>query len=707
MSTLEKIRNRAGVLVAVVIGMALLAFVLGDLFRGGGSAIRGDRFEIAEIGGESISYQLFQNEVEELIQINQFSQGQSTLDAETREQIRQQVWQRLSREYIMNEEYEELGIGVSSEELWDMVQGESIHPMIQQLFTNPETGQVNTLAIIQFLKNYEQDPTGQRRAYWLYLEDMMIRERKFTKFSNLVNKSLYMTSQETKHIAGLNATSVDFNFIMQPFSAISDSLVKVDESALKDYYKDHQQQYKQSASRDLEYVTFNIEPTEKDITSAREYISNSVEDFKNTRETAEFVNLNSDIPFDDTYYKNEELSDSIADFMFSPDIGDVYGPYRENEAFKISKLVDMAYLPDSVKARHILIQPDRRQRNIQNAQNLADSLLGELQEGADFAALAQKHSDDRNTSSEGGNLGWIQRGDMGESIIDTAFFSQPGEIKLVQSQYGFHLLEVTERGAETKKVQVATLTRNIEPSSETYQKVYSKASRFAGQIRSYEDFNQTIQENNLTKRMASNVQINANSIPGLENARNLIRSAFNTKENKIITSDNNDPIFEIGGHFVVGFVTETREEGIAPFEQVKSDIRMTVMENKKAERLKEKFNSALEKAGSLEKIADQFTLQIIEANDVNYSTYRIPGAGSEPKVIGAAVVLEENQFSYPIQGQNGVYLIHITEKNSAQSVNTRITKQREMQKMRQTAPYEAFNALEEAADIQDKRYKFY
>ena len=237
--------------------------------------------------------------------------------------------------------------------------------------------------------------------------------------------------------------------------------------------------------------------------------------------------------------------------------------------------------------------------------------------------------------------------------------------------------------------------------------MYSRASRFAGQIRSYEDFNQTLQEEDLTKRLASNVQINANGIPGLEDARNLIRSAFNTKEKKIITSDDNDPIFEIGEHFVVGFVTEIRKEGIAPFEQVKSDIRMTVLENKKAEILKEKFNSALENAGSLERIADQFTLQIMEANDVNYSTFRIPGAGSEPKVVGAAVALEENQFSYPIQGQNGVYLIHITEKNNAQSVNPAIAKQREIQRMRRTAPYEAFNALKEAADIQDKRYKFY
>ena len=707
MATLEKIRNRAGVLVGVVIGLALLAFVLGDLFRGGGSAIRGDRFEIAEIGGKSISYQNFQRELEELVEINKMSQGQSALDADTREQLRQQVWERMTREYVMEDVYDELGIGVSSQELWDMVQGENIHPMIQRIFTNPETGQVNNMAIIRFLKSYNQDPSGRTKTYWLYLEDQMIRERKFTKFSNLINKSLYLTSSETEKLAELNARNVDFIYVLQRFNSIADSMVEVDESDLQDYYNTHKQHYKQSASRDLEYVTFNIEPTEKDINAAREYIVNSIEDFKNAGETAEFVNLNSDISFDDTYYKKEELSDSITDFMFSADIGDVYGPYREDEAFKLSKLVDIKYLPDSVKARHIVIQPNRRQRNIQNAQNLADSLRQELEQGANFSQLAQQYSDDQNTAPDGGNLGWIQEGDMEEAITDSAFFAQPGEIKMVQSQYGFHLLEVTERGREAKKVQVATLVRNIEPSSETYQNVYSRASRFAGELSSYESFTEAIQERDLTKRMASNVQINSSSIPGLEDARNLIRSAYNTKENKLITNDNNDPVFEIGDNFVIGFVTEIREEGIAPFEQVKSNIRVTVTENKKADKIKSQFNESMTDAGSLEEISAQMNLSIMEANSVNYSTYRIPGAGSEPKVVGAAMELEENQLSYPIQGQNGVYLIQATNINKSENASPSMIKQRELQRMQRTAPFEAYTSLKEAADIKDKRYKFY
>jgi len=706
MATLERIRNRAGVLVGVVIGMALLAFVLGDLFSQGGAAFRGDRFEIAEIAGKSIPYKHFRNEVDELTEINKFSSGQSSIDAETREQIRNQVWQQMTREYIMADAYDELGIAVSSEELWDMVQGENIHPMIRRIFTNPETGQVNTMAIIRFLKSYDQDPTGQRRAYWLYLEDQMVRERKFTKFSNLINKGLHVSTPESQQLAQLNNKRVDFNFIMQNFSAIDDSQVNITEDDLESYYEDHKQLYKQSANRDIEYVAFNIEPTEKDIEAARDYVQKMEEDFRKATETEEFVNLNSDVQFDDTYYKKEELSDSIADFMFSAQPGDIYGPYREEESFKLARLNDIKYLPDSVRARHILVQPSRQQRNIQNAQRLADSLKQEIEQGADFSELAAQHSDDRQSAADGGNLGWIKQGEMVPAINDSAFLASPGQIKLVQSQYGFHILEVLEKGPTTKKVQVAQLVRRIEPSSETYQNVYSEASKFAGQNQTYEDFQGSIQKQNLTKRMANNVQINSKSLPGLEDARSLIRAAFDTKEKKIITA-NNDPIFEISDKFIIGFVTDVSKEGIAPLEEVKNDVRVKVKENKKARLMKERFNEALGDSKSLAPVADQMGLQIMEANDVNYDTYSIPGAGSEPKVVGAATAMEEGQISFPIQGENGVYLVEVTNVEEGQNMAPQMLQQREMQRLQRTAAFDAFTALKEAAEINDKRHKFY
>jgi len=706
MATLERIRNRAGLLVGIVIGMALLAFVLGDLFSQGGAALRGDRYEIAEVAGKSIPYKHFRNEVEELTEINKFSRGQSTVDAETREQIREQVWQRMTREYVMADVYDDLGIAVSSQELWDMVQGENIHPMIRRIFTNPETGQVNSLAIIRFLKSYDQDPTGQRRAYWLYLEDQMMRERKFTKFSNLINKGLYVTTPESEQLASLNARNVDFNFVMQNFRAVADSQISISQQDLKDYYEEHRQLYKQSANRDIEYIAFNIEPTEKDIEAAREYITGMKEDYRQATENREFVNLNSDVQFDDSYYTEEELSDSIADFMFSASPGDVYGPYKEDDAFKLSKLTDVRYLPDSVRARHILIQPSRRTQNIQRAQRTADSLLQEVKQGADFAELAGQYSDDQGTAAEGGNLGWIKRGEMVESITDTAFFSQTGAVKMVQSQYGFHILEVLEKGRTAKKVQVGTLVRRIEPSSETYQKVYTEASKFAGNNRSYEDFQQSLQEDNLTKRMANNVQINSKSIPGLEDARSLIRAAFDTKEGNIITS-NNDPIFEISEKFIIGFVTNVNKEGIAPLEDVENDVRLKVKENKKAALLKQRFNAALGDSESLAAVASEMGLEIREANDVSYNTYSIPGAGSEPKVVGAATAMEEGQISYPIQGENGVYMLRVSRVEEGQQMSARMIRQRELQRLQRTAAFEAFTALKEAADIKDNRHKFY
>jgi peptidyl-prolyl cis-trans isomerase D len=706
MATLEKIRNRAGLLISVVIGLALLAFILGDLLTHGDAVLRGDQFEIAEIGGESVPYQAFQREVEELVEINKFSQGASSLDAETRQKIRDQVWQRITREYVMNDEYEELGIAVSAEELWDMVQGENIHPMIRRIFTNPETGRVNTMAIINFLKTYEQDPTGQRRAYWLFLEDQMIRERKFTKFGNLVAKGVHITTPHAEKLAQLNSKRVDFNYVVKRFSSLPDTAIQIEESDLRDYYKKHKKNYKQSASRDIEYIAFDIEPTEKDRQETKEVVSQMKDDFKNTEETEEFVNLNSDIPFDNNYYKKEELSDSIDDFMFSANKGEVYGIYFEDETYKLSKLVDKKYLPDSVKLRHILIQPQRTRQSVQQAQSLADSLTQILKEGqGNFAQLAQQHSDDQSTAAEGGNLGWLTKGQYYESIMDSAMIAEAGSIKLVQAQDGFHIIEVMEKGDLVEKVQVATLGRRLEPSSETYQNVYSQASRFAGQNPNYDAFLKAIEEKGMTKRIANNIQINARQIPGLQNARPLIRGAFNTKEKQIIQSDNN-PIFEINDKFIIGYVTEVRKEGFAEFEEVKEDIRINVAEQKKAERIAEEMKGELDNAGSLEEFASQQNIRLQTANGINYSSFQIPGAGSEPEVIATASVIEQEKISEPVKGNNGVYVIQVTNVTEAQQ-SPEMIKQRELQNLQRIATFEAYNALKEAADIEDKRYKFY
>ena len=706
MATLEKIRNRAGLLIGIVIGMALLAFVLGDLFKQGGQAFRGNQREVAEISGESIDYRDFQKEIENLININKFSQNQATLSEEKMEQIREEVWQRLTRKYVMAEEYEELGIDVSSEELWDMVQGENIHPMIKQIFSDPETGELNTMAIIRFLKTYDQGQNRQRKAYWLFLEDQMVKERKFRKFNNLINKSLYITTNESEKFSNLSSKRVDINYIVRELNDIPNSDIQVDNSEMKDYYQAHKASYQQSASRDIEYITFDIEPTQEDREKTRNYIEDIKPDFaETTDEVKEFVNLNSDIQFNNDYRKKEELSDSIANFMFSSNIGAMYGPYFENNMYKISKLVDIKRLPDSAKIRQILIQPNRQTRNIQKAKQLVDSLTQEIKQGADFSRIAEIHSDDQSTASDGGYIGWIRKGEYNERVADSALFSETGAVKQVQTRDGFRIIEVIEKGQKTKKVQVATVARRLEPSSKTYQNVYSKANKFVSNNNSYDDFNETLEKEGLTKRMANNVQPNSKNIPGLEAPDELIRGAFQTEKKKLISSNNN-AIFEINDKFVVGFVTEIREEGTAPFNQVKEEIKLKVREQKKAEQIAKKMNENLADANSMENLATEMGLTIKRANNVNYNSVRIPNIGSEPKIAGAAAALEEGKLSYPIKGENGVYIIEV--KNiTKQDISPQIYKQRELQQMQRTAAFRAYEALKEAADIKDKRYKFY
>ncbi len=705
MATLEKIRNRAGILISVVIGLALLAFILGDLFSHGGMAFRKNPNVIAEIKGEEIPYQTFQQEVEKLAEINKFSQGTNSLDNETRERIREQVWEMLSREHVMQDVYDDLGIAVSPEELWDMVQGENVHPMIRRIFSDPETGEVNTMAIIQFLKSYDEDPSGQRKAYWLFLEEQMTKEGKFNKYNTLVAQGINITSNKSEKLTELHSKNVDFQYVMHPYNSIDDNSVDIDESDLKDYYKKHKKNYQQSASRDIEYVTYNIEPTQEDIEEIREWIRDIKTDFQETERNEEFVNLNSDISFDNTYYKKEELSDSIADFIFSAESGDIYGPYMEDEAYKLAKLVDKKQLPDSIKLRHILIQPQRNETGVQQAQNLADSLKQELEAGEDFASLAQQYSDDQATAGEGGSLGWLSKDEFHEAVLDSAFLSDIGEIKQVSAQNGYHIIEVVEKGQLIPKAQVAILGRNLEPSSKTYQQIYSKASKFAGENQTFEEFIESIEEEDLTKRMASNVQIDAEEIPGISDARPLIRAAFDTK-NETMIKEENDPIFEIDDKFIIGFVTDVREEGYAKFERVKDEIELKVIEQKKAEKLTEEINSNIEGVSSLENYAQDASLRVQQASNINYDSYQIPGAGSEPKVIAASVAIKPNVISLPIQGNSGVFVIEVTNTEETMQSSERL-RQRELQNMQEIATREAYEVLEEAADIKDNRYRFY
>ncbi|HOY73365.1 MAG TPA: SurA N-terminal domain-containing protein, partial [Tenuifilaceae bacterium] len=277
MATLEKIRNRAGVLVAVVIGLALLAFILGDLLSSGGSLFNRAQMEVAKIGGTSIPFEMLQAKIDESENLQKMFSNQLSLDEQTVLRIREQVWQDLVRTYTMEDQYKKLGLSIHPDELFDMVQGRNIHPIIQQQFSDPNTGQLNKEFITMFLKNMDQDPRS--KTYWLFLEQEIQKDRLFNKYFNLITKGLYVTSVQAQRALEDRTKKVNFDYTLVAYSSIPDSSISVEGKEIKNYYKSHLSEYKQTASRDIEYVVFPIQPSESDRQAAEEWINKMKDEF--------------------------------------------------------------------------------------------------------------------------------------------------------------------------------------------------------------------------------------------------------------------------------------------------------------------------------------------------------------------------------------------------------------------------------------------
>ncbi len=391
MATLEKLRNRAGVLLAVVIGIALFSFILGDFIKPGKSIFANSEHELAKIAGKSIPYQLYQGKVEEIYEINKLFTGKSNLDEQTSENLREQVWQQLVRENVMDDQYNDLGLALHPDELFDMVQGRNIHPMIQQLFGNPQTGEVKKEAIIQFLKRMDEDPSGRQKTIWLYVENEIKTERIFTKYTNLIRKGLYATNLETRRSINDKNAKVDFAYVNKPYSSISDSLVKYTQSDLEKYYDSHKQDYEQKATRDIEYVIFPIRPSEEDNKIVEEWINKVKGEFQNAPDAKQYATLNSDTPFDGKNYKDGELPKDYNNWAFLAKQSDLMGPIYDGNSYKLIRLAGINYLPDSVKVRHILISPiEKTQESVNKAKATADSLLAVLKRGGSFEKLAKE-----------------------------------------------------------------------------------------------------------------------------------------------------------------------------------------------------------------------------------------------------------------------------------------------------------------------------
>ncbi len=707
MATLQTIRTRAGLLIAIVIGISLAAFILGDLLQSGSSIMNKNHMKIGEINGESIQYPEFQRKVEELGEIYKQNTQQSQLDENSWVQVREQTWQTTVQNIVMSDVYKDLGIEVSSDELYDMLQGANLHPIIQQLFRNPNTGQVDRGAVVNFLKQLDTNVAPEQKAYWLYLENQIVTERTQAKYTNMVGKGLYVTTNEAQQSIAVTSKQINFDYISLNLSTVADSAVNVTESDLKDYYNAHKEDFKQEKIRDIEYITFNVKPSAADYKDAEKWINEIKDDFANATDNAQFVNSNSDVNFDGTWYKKESLPENVATWIFdeNPAPNDVLGPYFENDSYSLAKLDSMAMLPDSVQARHILLKPNS-QEELASMQLLADSLKTAIEKGSNFAALAMQYSTDQGSAMNGGDLGWFGRGQMVKPFEEAAFKNAKNEVSIVPSQFGIHIIQTTDRGKLTQQVRVATLVRKVQPSTRTYQDTYALASKFASSNTDAKKFEEAIVAEKINKRVAS-VRENDREIAGLENARTLIRAAYEADKGDILATTQGSPIFELGNNFVIAVLTKATEEGESTFEEAKTRVELAVTKEKKTEYLVEKASDALDGKSDLQAVASQLNTSVQNAANVNFNSFSIPGIGMEPAVVGTVTALETDKISEPIAGNNGVYVVKVTSVNQGPEQGVDAEQARLAQSMENRATSQAYEAQRKKADIEDLRAKFY
>ncbi len=701
MAIIQRIRTRAGILLAVVVGMALFAFILGDFITSGGFLYRKSKMNIAEINGTKIPYPEYQKILTYIEEVMKAQYQTTTLDQTLLENIRNQTWQELIQIYLLDKEYRKLGLSVSNQEFSDLIQGRNPHPLVMQMFANPETGTLNRLQLSEFLSRIDEI-SGAPKMIWVFYENVINKERLFSKYNSLIRKGLYVNTLEIERRQKDMTTAVDISFVQRGYFEIPDSTISISQSEIKKYYNDYKERFKQEETRDLKYVAFEVKPSEDDFKDAELWINDIRSEFEEVEDVEQYINFTSP-PYDPTNYKKGELPEALDEFMFSSELGAVYGSYFENNSYNLAKLAKINYISDSVRASHILLPAN--QSNAQEMRYLADSLKILAEEGYNFANLVTENSRDFATVMSGGDLGWFKEGMKGRYFSDTCFTANIGDVKVTYSEEGFHVVKIMDKSKPVKKVQVGVLSREVTPSAETDQYYYSQAIEFASTNTTLEKFEEAVADNDPVVIPIYGLQPLDNDVQGIDNSRNIVHWAFEEAEEGDMLKD----ITEYGGKYIVAVVTKVYHKGYKNILDVTEDIRFELIKQMKSDRLVEEMKQIVAKAVTIDEAATTMQLNVSSATGIRFTSFSIPGAGTEPKLIAAVTNATPNVISGPIAGENGVYIFSVDNINATNDqFNSPILARSYIERSYAArANRQSFETLKKLGNIKDVRYRFY
>ena len=700
MATLQNIRNKSGLLLAVI-GIAMLAFILGDLLKstnsGGGSNI------VGEVMGEDVLIQNFQTKVDEGIENWKSQNQQKVLTQSTIGQIREQIWNQYVNELIMLEEYSKLGIEISDDEFFERIQGTEVHPEISKVpsFLDPVTGVFDRARVIGYLKQIDEDQTGEARARWNGFQDYLIGVLKSEKYNSLVGKAMFVSSKEAQNASDFNLRKRYFDYVSIPYSSIENTIVEPTISELKSFYEENKSDYTQKQSKDVDFVVYSVVPSIEDDMQTKTELANLVLDFKSEIDYELMARRNSDNTNSRFIFsKSDELQDSKWIDLFNAKQGTVIGPYLTSKGvYRIAKLAEIQSRPDSVEARHILIAPNQN-RTLDSVNNIINDLKLQIENGTNFGDLAVKYSEDpgSNTKNLRGSLGWFSEGAMVNEFNEICFTANKKDLNIVNTQFGVHLIQVTKKSKSAKKVKIAYIDRIIEPSTETFNTYYSKAASFVGQvINDGISFDTLVEKNNLVKRSDSKVVPNKLAISGLPNSREMVRWLNKSDLNAV------SEVFQFDNSYVVATVKSVNEEGEIDFDDVKEQITTLVIKEKKGV----KISQSIPKVSSLTEIAKTNGTTIVSNQNATFSNDNLVSIGYEPELLGSIFGSKIGDISTPIIGRNAVYVIQVNSEDEAIiGDNSQQKKQLKNQEI-SNANRATINVLKDAADVKDYRVDFF
>ncbi len=704
MAILENIRKRTTVLI-LIIGLALFAFVISGVFVNGDVSGKVGS-SIAEINGEEISIDEFRQKVD--------IASRRSANASTMQTVNQ-VFDQEVRNAILGQQFQDLGVDIEQDQILNYIG--TIPSYAQSPQFQNESGVFDQNKFRNFIAELKLNNPEQYNL-WLQDEQAIVQSAKQQTYFNLIKAGVGATLKEGELDYKLANDKVDVKYVRIPFTSIPDSTISVSKSEIQTYINNHKEDFKQEPARDIQFVYFQEKPSAADETAVKDAITKLMDDtveynaqtdkndtvagFRNTTDLAAFLDRNSDVKFDTIYKSKKQLPAKFADTLMTLQVGEMYGPYRDGDFFKVSKMV--ARKPGgSVKASHILIAYEGAQRanpevtrTKEEAEAEAKRLLREAKKkDAKFVELARDNSDGPSAPN-GGDLGYFQEGRMVPAFNDFAFGNKVGTIGMVETDFGFHVIKIDDK---EDIVQIATLAREIEPSEETTNKLFTDATKFEMEsIESNKAFSDLAKENEYLVRPVNKIKATDENLPGLGAQRNIVQWAFQEE-----TNIGDIKRFDLTGGYAVAQVTKAYKEGLMSVEDASAIVLPKLRKERKAAQI-----IAANKGKSIEDLAKDNNVSASTASALTVKSPTIPGAGSEPAVVGTAFAMKEGATSELIEGNTGVYKLTVTKKTEAPKLDNYSMYATSVKTSREARVNTAvYDALKDASEIEDKRAAFY